>query len=213
MSTFGKAALLAATSLFVATTAFASTVSITAADVDNTGDDVMFSIVNNGNQAISMITFDVSQALDVSPLARFNVPRNLSDGDGISNEGDTGSFQFLNTDSDAQFEQLKWTFDGAGLGVGSTFDFSAWIQYLNDETASGQKGGLDDDGDRLFASVVFADGSVESSFFTSLGAPGQVGAASLDLASPAPVPLPASALLLLGGVAGLGAMRRRKKAA
>ncbi|MEP1537722.1 MAG: VPLPA-CTERM sorting domain-containing protein [Paracoccaceae bacterium] len=212
MSIFGRTAILAATSLFVASTAFASTVSITAADIDNRGDDVVFSIANNGNQAISMITFDVSQAAGVSAMARFNIPSNLSDGDGISNEGDTGSFQFINTDSDAQAEQLKWTFDGAGLGAGSTFDFSAWIQYLNDETASGQKGGLDDDGDRLFATVVFADGTSQSSFFTSLGAQASVGSASLDF-TPAPVPLPASALLLMGGIAGLGVMRRRKKTA
>lgn len=210
MSIFGKTAALAAASLFVASSALASTVSITAMDVDNRGDDVMFSIANNSSQAITMIQFDVAQAADVSNMVRFNVPSSLSDGDGISNEGDTGTFEFISSDSDSLFEQLKWTFDGDGLSTGSTFDFSAWIQYLNDETVGGQKGGLDDDGDRLFATVFFANGDTQSNFFTSLGAPGNIGKASLELA---PVPLPASALLLMGGLAGLGAMRRRKNAA
>ena len=206
----GKAAIFAATSLFIASSAIASTVSITASDVDDRGDDVVFNITNNSGQAISMITFDVGQAAGVSPLVRFNIPSRLSDGDGISNEGDTGSFQFLDPDSDSRNEQLKWTFDGLGLGSGNSFSFGAWIQYLNDQTGPGLKGGLDVNGDRLFATIAFADGSSQSSFFTSLGAPGDIGAASLDLA---PVPLPASALLLLGGVAGLGAMRRRNKTA
>ena len=43
----GKAAIFAATSLFIASSAIASTVSITASDVDDRGDDVVFNITNN----------------------------------------------------------------------------------------------------------------------------------------------------------------------
>lgn len=208
MKKFTKLVSLAAVATFVASSAIASVVSITAMDIDNSGDDVMFSVNNISGQAISMITFDVAQASDVSDMARFNIPMNLGGGDGVFGAGDSGSFDFINTDADSDAEQLKWTFDGDGLGAGSSFSFNAWIQYLNDETAPGLKGGLDVNGDRLFATVVFADGSTLGTFFTSLGAPGDVGKAELNI-----VPLPASALLLLGGLAGLGAMGRRKKSA
>lgn len=215
MTKVKKALALAGASMFVASTAMASSVSIFATDIDNVGDDVNFVVTNQSDQAISMITFDVSLAADVSDMARFNVPSNLASGAGVFGAGEGGSFEFINTDSDASNEQLKWTFDGDGLAAGSSFEFNAWIQYLNDETVGGQKGGLDDDGDRLFASIMFADGVTVSGFFDSLGAPGNVGSAQLDLSSTsvAPVPLPASSLLLIGGLAGLGAMRRRKKSA
>lgn len=210
MSNFGKTAALAVASLFLASSAMATTLSITAMDIDNRGDDVMFTIVNNTDEAVSMITFDVAQAADQAPNARFNIPSRLSDGDGISGEGDSGIFEFINTDGDGDAEQLKWTFDNGGLAAGSSFVFNAWIQFLNDQVGPGLQGGLDVAGDRLFASVMFADGSTTDSFFTSLGAPGDVGKAQLDVAA---VPLPASALLLMGGVAGLGLMRRKKPVA
>ena len=210
MGVWGKVAMLAAATTFVASSVVASTVNVSVSDVNNSGDDVAFSVVNGSSQAISMITFDVSLDPSVNPMSRFNIPSNLANGAGVFNVGSSGTFQFIDTDGDGRNEQLKWTFGGAGLASGDSFSFNAWIQYLNSQTLGGLKGGIDDAAARLHASVMFADGSISSSFFTSTGVANGVGSGTVSIAQ---VPLPASALLLLGGLAGIGAMRRRKKAA
>ena len=212
MSKFGKLGVLVAASLFVGSTAIASTVSITAMDFNGMGDDVMFDITNNSDDAINMLLFDVS-VNDPGVAARFNRPTTSGTVDAgliLDNGRSTGidgsiNFEFINNDNDSDFEQLKFTFADGDFGLGDVFAFDAWIQYLNDETAGGQRGGLDDDGDRLFASVYTESGLHASGFFSDVfdGNGSQViDKAQIELA---PVPLPASALLLLGGVAGLGA--------
>lgn len=66
-----------------------------------------------------------------------------------------------------------------------------------------------------FAAATFAPIAVSELFFTVLSSNDNVGFADAALAGIgiAPVPLPAAGLLLLGGLGGLAAMRRRRKTA
>lgn len=216
MKVLGKIGALAVASAMLASSAMAATLDITVMDVDNTGDDVMFTVTNNSASTLTMLTFDVRLNDD---NAVFNVPANMADGNGII-LGDKpnltlSNFSFQNAvthplgDNREAYATLKWTLDD-GLATGEAFTFNSWIQFLTDSEAPRQRGGIDTNADDIFVSAMFDDGATGSGFFDSLGATDRIGKGEIEIA---PVPLPASSLLLLGGLAGLGAMRRRKKAA
>ena len=109
--------------------------------------------------------------------------------------------------------------------VGATYDVSFWYQWAEPDVYEGNISTVDVGGTLLenlsnttlswtqvFASFV-ADAAVSTLTFTFETDPG-TGTLNLDNVSVmeqmAPVPLPASALLLGGAIAGLGVMRRRR---
>ncbi|MEL6688912.1 MAG: VPLPA-CTERM sorting domain-containing protein [Pseudomonadota bacterium] len=100
--------------------------------------------------------------------------------------------------------QLIWT--GVSLIDDGFYVASTSLDtFLDDATLTGES----ETEELSFTSSVLGEGdSVTVSFFTTKGKAGASGA--IDNLTFAPVPLPASALLLLGALGGMAAMRRRK---
>lgn len=210
MKTLRTAAIAAATTVAMATTAFASTVNVMG--VDGSGDTVSFMVTNNSSQAVRMLTLDVSQHSAAARLgSRFNMGK-IDHLTGAPAGTTADFFQPIGNQSPQDYQVLKITFGGDGLGTGETVNFDTWVQFLR-KLGRRDIDGLSDRGERLFGSVMFVNGTSGSGFFTDRDGivPGSdTGKATLDVA---PVPLPASAALMLAGLAGLGGLRARKKAA
>lgn len=104
---------------------------------------------------------------------------------------------------------LSGTLSGGKLGsfiLNSVAPYKSLIVALK---VGGGKDGFD------WAAFKVADAGVFD-FLTSFkkgGGLSHVNVYGVEDVAPAPVPLPASALLLMGGIGGLAALRRRKKAA
>lgn len=104
---------------------------------------------------------------------------------------------------------LVWT-DGAGLTTFSAFDdFGVQIGTLTiDIAGQGVTGQTAED---TFFGITFADG-IRSIFISNSSGGLEVDHVQYgDMYVPSAVPLPAAGFLLLGGLAGLGALRRFRK--
>lgn len=86
-------------------------------------------------------------------------------------------------------------------GAASTITFDANVDHFDISTAIAATGDVEP-----VPLTFFFDAGTQSGGFSFGNA-----AAPVNPNTPSPVPLPASALLLLGGVAGLGAMRKARK--
>ena len=190
---------LTAAGLCAATSASAAT--ITAMDSTVTrSDEVMFTIDTKGN-TIDKITLDVSQGrtgsrfiLSDDPLVNADLP----DGVTIMTSDEVDATRRFRDG----FSTLMVTFAD---GFNGELSFLSWVNGI---TANSDGTGLirtEEAANDIFATVFFTDGTQGTSNFSALDAVGKFEAEI------PPVPLPASSLLLLGGIAGLGAMRRRKK--
>ena len=226
MTMFGKIGALAVAGMLFTTGAFASTVNITAMDVGR-GDGVMFTVTydpftdgtgiqcDSGADCISSLFFDLT-ATEGETNARFgggDYPARQLSGKGL--RADTVSAAVSDTpDANGEYDRstrnaLTFSFAPEDFDPGNQLSFLTWIQGLSGGS-NGNGGGIDNAASELYASVTLENGQSASGFFVN-SAPGKASL-TLDFGSVSEVPLPASALLLLGGVAGLGAMRRRKTA-
>lgn len=189
---------------------------------------VLFLVVATSAQAITFKVDELNSSVTltntatgfVCGLTNCGVSAELADGIGdtmfnLNNEGETNTFDFL-------------TFTGSGTGV-AIYDIVATLTFNppNISTTSGGSGGAllffgsivgavltwDD----VPALLVLNDGSeVSVDFEGGLGlflGNSVTTSASVTLEKVAPVPLPASALMLLLGLGGLAGVSRLKKKA
>lgn len=127
---------------------------------------------------------------------------------GLSPEGARagGNFEFAISDGpDANSNSDNSAFNLLTItALNNVFDRGNVLQFSAEVTGLGQNTGGNFADRFVEASVLLSDGTFGSGVFVTV----QDGFSSqVDIA---PVPLPASALLLLAGVGGLGAMRFRK---
>lgn len=216
MNKLFAAAAISATTALAGTASSATTVDFQLMTLSNTGDGVMFTADNNTGRDISMITLTL-EAEDGNGFFGYRAAVNERiDGSDTQVDAELGGFYtFTNANgSQERATTFKFTFDD-GQASFDNFTSELWIQQLRVDTTnpddSFQTGGIGDligiEGANILAEIMFADGSVATGSF--LDDAGTTNKANVSIA---PVPLPASALLLVAGVAGLGALRRFKRA-
>lgn len=209
MKSLKKTLGIAVAASFVASAAAAGSVTLMLQDVSLRGDGVSVMLTNNTVRAIERLT------LSLPGDAYFN---QFNDGDGnrpIAFEEIDGVSVDPNIirvrDADNNIESFTANFlrpedNNSPVLPGQTLTGQLWV------VQPGAPNGIRtiDFGENITASFVFEGGITETatSFFN--GFPTDDSRAKITFEA-SPVPLPASAALLLGGLAGLGAMRRSKK--
>lgn len=182
------------------------------------------------SMCVGLVAAPVSAATIVSGFV--SEGPNILDGDGtlvaetgydhVTPDFALGDFNTDTTDPTLSFSDEAWIFgwvdqccfDGFSIAMD---DYSYTLQFSVLDAVPEQKwigvevGGFDYGNINQYSSVLEVD--VVGSTFVSIDGNSRGSAYWLiDVVDIEPVPLPASSLLLLGGLGGLAAMRRRKKA-
>ena len=215
----------------VSTAALTSAASAATIDIDFI--DLIDGVGGVGEMGVDGQTFTFGGVLDIT-ITSNNSSTGMSDayfdgggaGLGVCSDGLSQSSQCLTPSDDnvTAFESVTLTFSGAVVDILSNFTFRGAnhgdLSASNDTYLASAVAGNGDTGgptSLMFSEKLFLDASAVVGFASFTFAYGGISENEFYLsgftADVSQVPLPASILLLGGAIGGMGAMRRRRKAA